>query len=55
MDLKCRVYHLCFLRDKGKKTPFLISIENDMDPGDIPAHLPELTQLEEIIIARSHV
>jgi hypothetical protein len=55
MDLKCGVYHLCFLRDKGKKTPFLMSVENDMDPGDIPAYLPELTQLEEIIIARSHV
>jgi hypothetical protein len=32
-----------------------MSAENDMDPGDIPAHLPELTQLEEMIIARSHV
>ncbi|KIX03743.1 uncharacterized protein Z518_07296 [Rhinocladiella mackenziei CBS 650.93] len=26
-----------------------------MDPGEIPAHLPALTQVEEMIIARSHV
>jgi hypothetical protein len=26
-----------------------------MDPGDIPAYLLELTQVEEMIIARSHV
>ena len=55
MDLMGEVCHACFLRDKGKKTPFLMSAENDMDPGDLPAHLPELTQVEEMIIARSHV
>jgi len=55
MDLKSDVCHRCFNRDKGKKTPFLMSAENEMDPGDIPAHLPELTQVEEMIIARSHV
>jgi hypothetical protein len=32
-----------------------MSAENEMDPGDIPAYLPELTQVEEMIIARSHV
>ncbi|KID81041.1 ATP-dependent DNA helicase PIF1 [Metarhizium guizhouense ARSEF 977] len=26
-----------------------------MDPGELPAYLPELTQVEEMIIARSHV
>jgi hypothetical protein len=26
MDLKNRVCYACFLRDKGKKTPFLISV-----------------------------
>jgi hypothetical protein len=30
-------------------------MENKMDPGDIPAFLPKLTQIEEMIIARSHV
>ena len=26
-----------------------------MDPGIVPAHLPALTQIEEMVIARSHV
>lgn len=55
MDLKDDVCHACFLRDKGSKTPFLMCAENEMDPGDVPAYLPELTQVEEMIIARSHV
>jgi hypothetical protein len=55
MDLKGDVWHACFLRDKGSKTPFLISAENEMDPGDVPVYLPELTQVKEMIIARSHV
>jgi hypothetical protein len=55
MDLKDNICHSCFLRDKGGKTPFLMSAENGMDPGEIPAHLPELTQVEEMIIARSYV
>jgi uncharacterized cysteine cluster protein YcgN (CxxCxxCC family) len=55
MDLKGDVCDACFLRDKGSKTPFLMSAENGMDPGDVPAYLPELTQVEEMIIARSHV
>jgi hypothetical protein len=55
MDLKSDVCHRCFNRDKGNKTPFLMSAENEMDLGEIPAYLPELTQVEEMIIARSHV
>ena len=55
MDLKSDVCHRYFNRDKGNKTPFLMSVENEMDPGELPAHLPELTQVEEMIIARSHV
>jgi hypothetical protein len=55
MDLKSEVCHACFLRDKGNKTPFLMSAENEMDLGELPAFLPELTQVEEMIIARSHV
>jgi hypothetical protein len=51
MDLKDDVCHRCFNRDKGNKTPFLMSAENEMDPGELPAHLPELTQVEEMIIA----
>ena len=55
MDLKGGVCHACFLRDKRNQSPFLMSAENNMDQGDLPAHLPELTQVEEMIIARSHV
>jgi len=55
MDLKGGICHACFLRDKGSRTPFLMSTENEIDPGELPAHPPELTQIEEIIIARSHV
>ncbi|KIX07226.1 uncharacterized protein Z518_01879 [Rhinocladiella mackenziei CBS 650.93] len=55
MDLKERVCHACFLRGKANKTPFLMSAENGMDPGEPPAHLPALTQIEEMIIARSRV
>ena len=52
MDLKSDVCHRCFNRDKGNKTtPFLMSVDNEMDLGEIPAHLPELTQVEEMIIA----
>jgi hypothetical protein len=32
-----------------------MSVDNEMDPGDVPAHLSALTQVEEMIIARSHV
>lgn len=32
-----------------------MSADNNMDPGELPAHLPELSQVEEIIIALSHV
>ena len=55
MDLRETVCHRCFLRDKRGQTPFLMSAENNMDPGELPAYLPELTQVEEMIIARSHV
>jgi ATP-dependent DNA helicase PIF1 len=55
MDLKLGVCHACFLRDKANKMPFLMSAENEMDPGELPAHLPALTQVEEMIIACSHV
>ena len=56
MDLKDRVCHRCFLRDaNNRKQPFLMSAENQMDPGIVPNHLPELTQVEEMVIARAHV
>jgi hypothetical protein len=59
MDLKESVCHRCFLRDTDNRkrpvTPFLMSADNQMDPGIVPRHLPELTQVEEMVIARAHV
>jgi ATP-dependent DNA helicase PIF1 len=59
MDLKDSVCHRCFLRDtdsqKRPVTPFLMSVENNMDPGVVPSYLPELSQVEEMVIARAHV
>jgi hypothetical protein len=55
MDLKDKICHACFLRDKGNKTPFLMSADNEIDLGELLAYLPELTQIEEMIIAWSHV
>jgi hypothetical protein len=55
MDLKDAVCHSCYLRDKGSQTPFLMSADNEMDTEDVPAYLPVLTQIKEMIIARSHV
>src|SRR6266536_1550531 len=46
MDLKDSVYHCCFLRDtdnqKRPVTPFLMSADNNIDPGIVLSHLPEL-------------
>jgi len=51
IDLKNNICHNCFQRDKGNKTPFLISRENNIDLGELLAYLLELTQVEEITIA----
>jgi hypothetical protein len=48
------VCHRCFLKDKDKE-PFLMSDDNDMDPGEVPAHLPALSQVEEMLTARVHL
>jgi hypothetical protein len=55
MGLRNEVCEECILRDKGSQTPFLMSAENDMDPEVVPAYLPALTQVEEMIIARAYV
>jgi hypothetical protein len=55
MDLKSDVCYCCFNQDKGNKTPFLMSAKNEMDLGELPAYLLELTQVEEMIIAHSYV
>jgi len=55
MKLKAGICHTCAMKDKGRQTVHLLSAENNMDPGIVPAHLPALTQVEEMVIARSHV
>jgi hypothetical protein len=55
MKLKDGICHTCALKDKGGQTLYLFSAENNMDPGIVPAHLPALTQIEEMVIACSHV
>jgi hypothetical protein len=32
-----------------------MSVENNIDPGVVPSYLPELSQVEEMVIARAHV
>jgi len=54
MKLKDGICHTCTLKDKGKTT-CLFSAENNMDLGIVLAHLPALTQIKEMVIARSHV
>jgi hypothetical protein len=48
------VCHRCQLKDKDKEPP-LLSDDNDMDPGEVPEHLPALSQVEEMLIARVHL
>ncbi|KAF5578398.1 ATP-dependent DNA helicase PIF1 [Fusarium pseudoanthophilum] len=35
--------------------PYFWSRDNNLDPGEIPVDLPELTQVEEMLISRVHV
>ncbi|KAN0068405.1 hypothetical protein V8E54_013601 [Elaphomyces granulatus] len=46
------VCHRCLLKDKDKEPP-LLSDDNEMDPGEVPEHLPALSQVEEMLIASS--
>jgi len=55
MGLRNETCDACFLRDKGSQSPFLMSLDNEIDPGEVPAYLPALMQVEEMIIACSHV
>jgi hypothetical protein len=59
MALKEGICHYYFLQDtdnqKRSVMPFLMSTENNMDLGAVPGHLPELTQVEEIVITRVYI
>ena len=54
MKIKDGVCERCRRREIAKR-PHLFTIENNADVGSIPEHLPELTQIEEQLIARVHV
>jgi len=47
----------CYAKDakRGPNMPYYFSKENKLDFGEVPAELEELTQLEEMVIARVHV
>jgi len=58
MKLKEGVCHRCERHDADNRRRggvYLWSAENDMDPGEVDASLPVLTQTEEMLIARVHV
>ena len=41
----------CLQCSRDKKSPKLYSVDNNMDPGDVPPELQGLTQIEEMIIS----
>ena len=57
MDLKEGVCYRYYLRDTDNRKrplrPFLMSAENQIDPGIVPAHLPELK--ESVLLSTSSV
>ncbi|KAH7461027.1 hypothetical protein FOMA001_g19398 [Fusarium oxysporum f. sp. matthiolae] len=57
MGLKDGVCKRCMAKDKNKKEdePLFFSAENQLDFGSVPAFLPQLTRIEEMLIARVHV
>jgi hypothetical protein len=56
MDLLSGVYSACLKRDWNLQEgePFLFSKENNIDPGVVPGCLRDLTQMEEMVIAKAH-
>ncbi|EED11952.1 hypothetical protein TSTA_000300 [Talaromyces stipitatus ATCC 10500] len=54
MKLRDGVWDRCRCVDRDQMI-FLYSPGNNMDPSDVPTFLPELTQTEEMLIARVHV
>lgn len=54
----------CLRRDRGidasqagidPSQVFLMTASNNMDPGDLPHHLPELSDMEQMLIAPVHI
>jgi hypothetical protein len=56
MGLSNGVCGACLKRDRNLQEgePFLFSKENNLDPGVAPGCLRDLTQMEEMIIAKAH-
>ena len=56
MGLLNGVCGACLKRDRTLQEgePFLFSKENNLDPGVVPGCLRDLTQMEEMIIAKAH-
>ncbi|KAL2036508.1 hypothetical protein N7G274_010758 [Stereocaulon virgatum] len=42
-------------RSDDSEGPAIYSAANEMDPGPVPPHLPKLTMVEEMLIARAHI
>ncbi|KAM4062458.1 hypothetical protein HRG_013636 [Hirsutella rhossiliensis] len=47
----------CIGRDRKKALdePYFFSAANNLDFGEVPGNLPDLTMVEEMLIARIHV
>jgi hypothetical protein len=46
-------FYICNRCQRDKHNPKLYSAENDMDPGTVPPCLQDMTQIEELLIARA--
>ncbi|KAJ6437024.1 hypothetical protein O9K51_10321 [Purpureocillium lavendulum] len=57
MGLKDGICKRCIAKDRNKKEdePWFFSAENQLDFGSTPAFLPQLTKVEEMLIAPVHV
>ena len=45
--------YTCTRCKRDHKEPKLFSVDNDMHPGNVPMELQNLTQIEEMLIARA--
>ena len=45
--------YICMRCQRDKHNPKLFSADNDMDPGNVPPCLQNMTQIEELLIARA--
>ena len=55
-DNDLQIYPRC-LKDRQKRTHHidLFSAANNMDPGPVPQHLPQLSMAAELLVARAHI